>query len=492
MKSAPKGPASTHSRRLFLRGAGGFTLAVPFLSSLLSQSEAKADAFTEQPCFLYLLSPFGALRPENWYPSGELSQTDEVHPGHLIHHDTWDTFLGNGGTLSPVLEGLADQLDKVNILRGLDVPHRIGHSSGLGLGYYSQGTLPQNPAPEYRGTIDQVMAESSSFYDVPPRMRSLLLSYFGGSVSRPLEAITNDTGHHQSLPVNARAKDPSSLFNFAFGNAEPGDPEAPQVDPRTLLVDHAIEDYRRLRDHRRISRTDRQLLEGHMELFTELQQSLTATPFSCEEPASAGTLAQVIAAMYRCRITRVCTINTVEFNNTPRGAWHGWSHSWWEPASQANLVDIHQQITNQLVRELIVQFDALPESDGQTLLDNSLIYWSQEHGEMHDNANLPILTAGGAAGRINTGQYVDYRNRAHADFPGSHRSADTEDLLKPGLLHNRWLATCLQAMGLEASDYERSPGDGYAPALTPNADVNAIYAADYADRGQPVPVIWNG
>ncbi len=58
---------------------------------------------------------------------------------------------------------------------------------------------------------------------------------------------------------------------------------------------------------------------------------------------------------------------------------------------------------------LATKLDAMPEGDG-TVLDNSLLMWfsNMVSGTKHDNTKIPIITAGGLGGSLQTGRVLDY------------------------------------------------------------------------------------
>ena len=55
------------------------------------------------------------------------------------------------------------------------------------------------------------------------------------------------------------------------------------------------------------------------------------------------------------------------------------------------------------------KLDAMPEGDG-TVLDNSCLLWLSNmwSGWKHDNMKVPLVTAGGLGGAIETGRSLDY------------------------------------------------------------------------------------
>ena len=72
---------------------------------------------------------------------------------------------------------------------------------------------------------------------------------------------------------------------------------------------------------------------------------------------------------------------------------------------------------------------AIPDGDGFTLLDNTMVVVISELGVgwNHDGSNVPFLVAGGGAGRVNPGYY---------------------DLRAAGLQHNRLLVSMANVMGV--------------------------------------------
>ena len=62
-----------------------------------------------------------------------------------------------------------------------------------------------------------------------------------------------------------------------------------------------------------------------------------------------------------------------------------------------------------LVTHLLDRLKSTPDGDG-TLLDNSLILYgsAMSNSNIHDHAPLPVLIAGGAAGKLKGGRHLTY------------------------------------------------------------------------------------
>ena len=93
-----------------------------------------------------------------------------------------------------------------------------------------------------------------------------------------------------------------------------------------------------------------------------------------------------------------------------------------------------------------------------TLLDNTLVQWTQESGiATHNSYSIPIITAGAACGKLQTGQYVDYRNMGKQKTYGENAAMKDH----PGLIYNQWLGNVLNTMGVPKAEYERAGKGGY-------------------------------
>jgi len=72
------------------------------------------------------------------------------------------------------------------------------------------------------------------------------------------------------------------------------------------------------------------------------------------------------------------------------------------------------------VAELCAKLDAIPEADGFSVLDNSLIlYASCMHGSNHRCNDLPVALIGGASGTFKTDQHIQF-----GDYPNDRPMRD--------------------------------------------------------------------
>jgi hypothetical protein len=257
------------------------------------------------------------------------------------------------------------------------------------------------------------------------------------------------------------------------------------VPMRTPVVDRVIDAYRGLRQsNRRIDAADLQRLDDHMDRLAELQRRINATPVrlaTCQDftaPTSDRSefvefheqLNEVVVAAFLCGTSRLAVLGVVEEHYANYvGDWHQEiAHQWFDDAvPQPALVNVNQQVFEHVFADLAYRLD-VEEAPGVTVLDSTLIAWSQESGmSTHESRAMPVITAGSAGGFLRTGQYCDYRNRVASSL----LFKDTADSWT-GLPYCQWLATCLQAMGLPASEWQSVPHNGTAGYGYPLVDTS--------------------
>ena len=473
------------SRRMFLRGAAGFTLAIPFLPSLVDRSVARAGPLGPSKRFVALATDHGGIWQDSMYPSeGTLTKTAS-YAGHSIRQGALALEVADGiARLSEVLSASSTLFtttlaQKMNVLRGLDVTFYLAHHRGGHLGNYAEndgngtdgGMLKLQP----RATIDQVMAWSPTFYADLATIKERSLVIGGQGMCAAWSSPSSKSGEIQNLsPEN----DSLALFNKIF--VPPADPG----EVRPQIADLVLEDYKRLRNANvRLSQPDRQRLDDHLERLDELQRKL-GVQVSCGEvqpPTKSSTEEwgssygidpeankrfwqlhnDVIAAAFACDTCRVVAMRVNDNFSTFAGDWHqDVAHQSAIPdgAKQAIIATAHQRFFEDVYLDLVAKLDSIADIDG-TVLDSSLVQWTQESGCVtHDPIELPVVTAGKAAGFLATGQYADYRNlQVPAHQPGPDNAVSSH----VGLVYNQWLGTVLQAMGVPKSEYEDGEHGGY-------------------------------
>lgn len=500
------------SRRQVLRGAFGATLALPFLPSLLgSEKEARA-ADTTRKFFVSMQTEHGVAWGKNMFPADASLTTKRVYAGHEIRSGALVAAKADGkAALCPILTAdggkLTDRLiGKMNVMRGLDVQMNVGHNTAAALGNYARNDADADgrlAAQPYMPTIDQLMAWSPSFYaDLSSiRERSLVA---GSRISWDYSNPQTRSGPIQTM---ASSFDSAELLKRVFVSNDP--------TGRKPIADLVLADYQRMRSGAGLSKEDQRRLDDHMQRIAELQRRLNvrATCSAVKPPtgksrdymdkpayavdpaleASAWQLMNdVIVAAFMCGTSRIA-VTRPEVNFSPyAGDWHQ------EVAHQAHLPDglkqgvitsAYQTFFEKVFVDLIAKLDAVDDgTGGRTLLDNSIVMWSQESGAYaHEPVSLPIVAAGGAGGFLKTGLYSDYRNLYQQVNRGGYQGAT--EVTHAGLLQGQWLGTVLQAMGLEPREYETSPLGGYGLDLVEPSRAGAYPPSVLAARKDLLPFL---
>jgi hypothetical protein len=496
------------SRRQILRGIGGATLALPVLPSLLCKTAYGADpVFTRPPRLWWVTTEHGGAFEASMFPSPSLlTATQALYSDHTVRSGALVPTTSGGNTVvSPVLTAPSSALStalvgKMNVLWGLDVPFYISHNTGLHLGNYARNDGNGNDGKTVqafpRPTIDQIMAWSPSFYSdlSSVRERAMIMA------NRPVSWNYSDPSMTSSTIENVRGYTSSlDLFNKIFVAPTTSGPA-----PRAPIVDRVLANYNRLRNgNTRLSAADKQRLDDHIARIAELQRKLTTTVTgpSCSsvvKPAddaskhSANTAAEVgkqlqlwnevAAAAFMCGTSR---IGVLAFGDTSRfaaygGDWHQEvAHQWQLADKQALLAQSYQQFFASVLVDMAKRLDSVEEVPGLTYLDHSLLVWTQECGmETHGSVSIPVVTFGGAAGRLKTGLLCDYRRTGNAASTYDPGAGGKQTM---GLLYSQWLATVLQTMGVPPSEYERWGSKGYGYPFITKETWTPPFAKHYGD-----------
>jgi hypothetical protein len=230
----------------------------------------------------------------------------------------------------------------------------------------------------------------------------------------------------------------------------------------------------------------------------------------------------VVAAAFHCGASRIGVFgwgDTQSYSDFTGDWHHNVAHWWYSDPQQAILSKSYQMVFEQAFLYLASQLDTMDDGNGQTVLDNSRLVWSQESGmETHTSTGVQVVTFGGAAGWLNTGLYCDYRNHASAsisflddansDAMMSHLTVSPvvqSYVTYPGLLYEQWLATAAQAMSVKPSEFElwkdaqsnvehgigtpwlNTPGGWYEPQL--NSHYQSLTSPYFQRASEPLPFL---
>ncbi|MBK7859053.1 MAG: DUF1552 domain-containing protein [Archangiaceae bacterium] len=488
------------SRRWFLKGLSGALLAIPVLPSLISEAAAQTAA-ANRKIFLAYCFPNSTVKGDAYCPGGNPTE-QQTYAGFTIRRTALAGTTANGVTrVSDVLKTssglLTDRLiSKTNLIRGCDYSGNWTHNS-MHLGNFGAGF--GLPRPEYaRRTIDQVMADSASFYpSFSGTRRSVLYGsgpYEGTPSFRLVNGAVVGVGSEQ-------VKTASQLYAQLFGSFTPGGATA---HPRKSVVDLALQSYRTVRASPQLSSADRLRLDQHLDHLAEIERRTQASQaLTCSKPAApaevqpAGEAAgsashvatlrsyeDVLVAALACGLTRVgvCYSNYNLFSFGDTADWHHQVEHFaaGDLAAQTRAVEATRKLISEVMVPLAAKLDAVADTEGKTLLDRSLLFSVSEMGEPdHSLAGRVHVTFGGADGAVRTGNCLDYRNLA---APG-------RDGVKFGLTLQQLYGSLLTAMGVPSSEWGETTNRGYG-ARPADSDVYGG-AATVGDVGAHPAAVWS-
>ncbi len=519
------------SRRQFLQGAAGATLALPFLESLAPR-EARAAGPAKR---FIAMKTYDHPVVANWYPTkysdvratkyassstkrdGTALLTTPLEPGSKYMAAPLTEFMSPTGISKTFGANFNKHLPKLTMIRGLDFLPDTNHNYSGFLGNYAScdeaTPVPATLALPKWPTIDQVLAQSAKFYGSTPAVRSL---HVGQGITKGVSWAP--MGANSATQLNQRTN-PLDAYNDLFAGFNGGGMTATGPTPRqmkdAILVDKVFQDYKRLKASPRLSGADKQLLDQYINMMAELQEKLKRTQtVSCTKPGAPASLPNnaaldpsdikmkwdlfidSIVAAIMCDRTRVVTLDVRKAlvnagagglyhdPNGNGGSWHGLAHTW-DASAQARITEANTWVANNVFLKLIEKLDVV-ESGGATYLDNSLIYWGGELGGNHLNYSVHCMLAGSAGGAIKPGRFIDYIDwDGRAYFGGPVQMGA---IVIAGIPHNRFCVSVLQAMGLSPADYERSgiPGFGERALINKPASTHAT-EYDFGKIGQPLP-----
>lgn len=233
---------------------------------------------------------------------------------------------------------------------------------------------------------------------------------------------------------------------------------------------------------------DRVLLSNYADHVTELQRRIATegSASTCTHPTrinDASTpidhlvrhrnAADIAVAALACGQTNIVALNCYQgsptFYNEER--FHDVAHRERDEFRNTEQVvhSDYQKWRMSRFADLIKKMDAFVESNGKTLLDNSLVYAGNEFAQSHHGfVNMPTILAGGGQGRFEMGHYIDFKDRPL----------------------NSLLVSIFNAMGLAPADYERGGIVGFGEYNQQNKDgINTAHIANDVAKRASLPFL---
>ncbi len=398
-------------RRTFLRGAGA-TLALPLLDAMVPAMTAQA-ATAANPVrrlgFVYI--PMGSHIKE-WTPPGEATLTE----------------------LSPSLRALAPVVDHLTVVTNMELKNAYpGTHATSNAAFLSAATSKWTESSDYElaTTADQIAAKQlGRDTRLPSFELAMDLLTTVGQCDNGYACVyqNNLSWSSPTTPLPAEAH-PRIAFERLFGDGGTSAERQAELRKTASLLDWVGEDIGRLQNklgpgdrtkvseyldtirevERRIQKAEAQTADSHM---PDLDRPV-GVPAAYADHARLMFDLQVLALQRD--VTRVITYQLARETSTRTypeigvpEAHHPLTHNGGNPEKLAKVAQINAFHVS-LFAYFLEKLKATRDGDG-SLLDHSLCLYGSGMGnpDKHDHVNLPILVAGGAAGRHKGGRHIRY------------------------------------------------------------------------------------
>lgn len=399
-------------RRTFLRGIGA-AIALPLLDAMVPSMTALAKtpadpARLRRLGFVYM--PMGC-DVTRWTPPGE----------------TLDV-------LSPTLEPLAPVREHVTAITNMELRNAYpGTHATSNSAFLSAATAKRTESSDYRlgTTADQIAARRiGRDTQLPSLEMSMDLLTTVGQCDNGYACVyqNNLSWSSPTTPLPAEAH-PRIVFERLFGDGGDANERRAALRKRASLLDSVTEEMVRLRN--RLGPADRAKVAEYLETVREVERRIQKAEADTRDnplpdldrpagvPASYADHARLMFDLQllalRGDVTRVITFQLArETSNRTypevgvSDPHHPLTHHGNDPEKIAKVARINRFHVS-LFAEFLAKLKAAPEGGG-SLLDHSIYLYGSGMGNpnVHDHTNLPILVAGGAAGKMRGGRHLRY------------------------------------------------------------------------------------
>ncbi len=408
------------SRRTLLRGMG-VTLALPLLDSMIPAFASARAAGVAKPVrrFGAIYVPNGMMMP-SWTPATE----------------------GAGFEFPRIIKLLEPFRDQILMVTGLNGVPSPGTHAAASTRFLTgcPAKLAENSEIEGGVSMDQIVAKD---FGQHTQLASLELAMegrdFAGSCDVGLScAYTNTIAWRSPTTPLPMENNPRAVFERLFGDSGTTDSATrlARIRADKSILDSVTEKAARLQ--RRLGAGDRGKLGEYMEAIRDVErriqkaeeQSATAVPI-VDQPAGAPARyddharlmfdLQVLA--YQSDLTRVITFmlgREISGRTYPEidvfDAHHPTSHHQGDPA-KIEIVTKINTFHASLVGYYLEKLRSTPDGDGSLLDHLLLVYGSGMSDSMaHSPLGLPVMVAGGVAGRFKDGRHV----KVSGDVPAAN------------------------------------------------------------------------
>lgn len=399
-------------RRTLLKGLGT-SIALPLLDAMLPALTAQA-ATAASPSRLrrigYVYMPMGCDISRWALPGDDLSE------------------------LSPTLNPLAPVREHVTAISNLEVRNAYpGTHATSNSSFLSCAKAKHTESTDYYlgTTADQFAAHQLGQQTQLPSLELAMdLMSTVGQCDNGFACVyqNNLAWSSPTTPLPSEAH-PRIVFETLFGEGGSAEERRADLRRRASLLDSVTEEIRRLQNT--LGRADRAKVGEYLDSVREVERRIQKAEASTQEnplpdldrptgvPASYAEHAKLMFDLqllaFQGDITRVITFQLARetSNRTYPEAGvtdphHPLTHHGGDSEKIAKVAKINRFHVS-LFADFLQRMQSVPEGDG-TLLDHSLYLYGSGMGDpnVHDHQNLPILVAGGAAGKMHGGRHIRF------------------------------------------------------------------------------------
>ena len=397
-------------RRTFLRGAG-VTLALPLLDAMIpSFSDAAVAGPVRRLGFVYI--PMGC----NWF---------QFFPKEV----------GKLTELSPTLSTLTPVLNQVTVISNLELKNSYspGNHATSNSGFLSAARAKMTEGADYElaTTVDQIAAKQLGKQTPLPSLELAVdattpIGACDGGMSCIYETSLSWSSPTTPLPAEAN---PRVVFERLFGDGGSAADRLAALREDGSLIDFVSDDIAHVQ--KKLGPGDRTKLSQYLDTVREIERRIqkaeqqtanSAAPDLTRPigvPSAYGDHAKLMfdlqALAMQADITRVITFQLAREASTRTypevgvpEAHHPTSHHGNDPEKLATLAKINAYHVS-LFAYYLEKLKSTPDGDG-SLLDHSMILLGSGMGnpDVHNHVNLPIVVAGGGAGKLKGGRHIKY------------------------------------------------------------------------------------
>lgn len=395
----------TISRRTLLRGAG-VAVALPLLDAMipaLTATAATVAAPQQLKRIGYVYIPMG-FNPAKWTPQ---EKSLEKLPF----------------SLSP----LQEVSDQVTVVSNMDLQNAYpGSHATSNSAFLSAARAKRTESADYYNgiTVDQIAAKHIGQQTQLPSLElSMDLLSTVGQCDNGYACVyqNNLSWASPTRPLPSEAH-PRVVFESLFGNGGTPEQRAAALKRRASLLDSVTGEIKRI--GRRVGSADRNRIDSFMTSIREVERRIdlaqatasdnplpdldrpVGVPVEYVDHAKLMFDLQLLA--FQGDITRVVTFQLAREASTRSypeigvdDPHHPVTHHGNNPEKLEKVAKINRHHVS-LFADFLKRMKEIPEGEG-TLLDNSVYMYGSGMGDpdAHDHSNLPIVVAGGAAGKGN-------------------------------------------------------------------------------------------